>query len=384
MAEHDGQEKSEQPTPRRLEDARKRGQVPRSRELNTFTVIFAGAAALLFLGDSVVFGLQEIFVHSLQIERTSVFDPSAPLHALIEFFQAVALLLIPFFAIAIVAALLGPIAIGGVTFNSEAIAPKFSKLNPIKGLSRIFSWRGFTELVKALLKFVLIAAVGYMVYWQQREAYLGLNNEPLQVALAHAGELLSWGILALTLALLVIAAIDVPFQLWDHQRQLRMTRQEVKDEIKETEGRPEVRGRIRQLQREMARHRMMEAIPEADVVVTNPTHFAVALEYDPLKMRAPRVVAKGSDLIAVQIRGVARESDVPVLEAPLLARALYYSTELDEEIPAGLYVAVAQVLAYIFQLQAARRGEAQEPVPPTDLPVPDEFLSKHGPHRHSY
>ncbi len=192
----------------------------------------------------------------------------------------------------------------------------------------------------------------------------------LEPAIARGLSMLGWAAVILTSTLIVLALFDVPFQLWDHKRQLKMTQQEVRDELKETEGRPEVRGRIRQLQREMAQRRMMEEVPKADVIVTNPTHFAVALRYDADRMRAPIVVAKGADLVAANIRRVGREHDVPLVEAPLLARAIYFSTELEAPIPAGLYLAVAQLLAYVFQLKAYREFGGDIPQPPDELPGP--------------
>ncbi len=374
MAKDDGQERTEQPTPKKLEEARKKGQVPRSRELNTLVMMLASSGGLLLLGDQIVLGLSELMQSGLQIERTHAFDTRAMGLLLGGAIRDAIGLIIPFCLLLLIAALLGPMALGGGSVSLQAMAPKFSKLNPIKGLGRIFSLKGLTELLKALLKFVLIGSVGALLLWKKRDAFLGLGDEPLYQAIAHAGHLLGWAFLALSAALLLIAAVDVPFQLWDHSRQLRMTRQEVKDEMKDTEGRPEVKGRIRQLQREMAQRRMMHAVPEADVVVTNPTHYAVALRYDPETMRAPKVVAKGGDLIAARIRALAQDADVPLLSSPALARALFFSTELEQEVPAALYLAVAQVLAYIFQLRAARREGGEVPTPPSELPVPDEFF----------
>jgi flagellar biosynthetic protein FlhB len=274
-----------------------------------------------------------------------------------------------------VVALLVPASIGGWSFSTKSLAPNLEKLDPIKGLGRIFGWRGLMELAKALAKFLLIAAVAGALIMYMAPQLLQLGDEPLRRALAHAGGILGLSFVVLSAALIVIAAVDVPFQLWQHAKQLRMTRQEVKDEFKETEGRPEVKGRIRQLQREMAQRRMMEEVPKADVVVTNPTHFAVALKYD-RKMNAPKVVAKGVDLVAANIRGIAEQHEITMFEAPPLARALYYSTDLGQEIPAGLYVSVAQVLAYVYQLKTAHGAGETAPAPPADLPVPDEFLAR--------
>ena len=202
---------------------------------------------------------------------------------------------------------------------------------------------------------------------------LGLGYESLVAGTAHAGHLCINTFIALSASMLVIAAVDVPFQLWDHARQLRMSKQDVREESKDLEGRPEIKGRIRNMQREMARRRMMDEVPKADVVVTNPTHYAVALRYQQDKMSAPRVVAMGADLVAANIRAKAQEHGVTLLEAPPLARALFFNAELDKEIPAGLYLAVAQVLAYVYQLKAARKYGGITPQAPKDLPVPDEL-----------
>jgi flagellar biosynthetic protein FlhB len=278
-------------------------------------------------------------------------------------------LLLPFFFLVAAAALLAPMALGGWAFSFEALQPKLSKLDPVKGLKRVFSAKGLMELVKAFAKFALVAAVAMTVIWVQMGDFLQLGNESLHSALAHAGHLFATAFLYVSAALILIAMADVPFQIWDHNKQMRMTKQEVKDEMKDTEGKPEVKARLRQLQREMANARMMEQVPQADVVVTNPTHFAVALKYDQLRMRAPLVVAKGADLVAANIRRVAAENKVLLVETPPLARALYHSTEMGQEIPEGLYVAVAQVLAYVYQLKTVQKNGGKKPTrPKPDIP----------------
>ena len=228
------------------------------------------------------------------------------------------------------------------------------------------------ELIKVLAKFGLVAAISIVFLWSLVEEILGLGAESLKPALAHVATLCGWSFLSCSSVLIIVAAIDVPFQLWQHNKQLRMTKQEVKDENKETDGRPEVKGRIRALQQELSRRRMMEAVPQADVVITNPTHFAVALRYDATRMQAPVVVAKGADLVAARIRQVADKHEVTIVSAPPLARALYASTELNQEVPAGLYLAVANILSYVYQLNALQTGDAI-PAEPTDLPIPDEW-----------
>lgn len=374
MAENE-QERTEQATPKRLNEAREQGQIPRSRELNTMAVLLAGAAAILVLGEGIVLRMAESLRAGLTLEREVVFDPAAMSGAFAGALWDMLLTMAPLLAVLVVAAVLGAVAIGGLSFSSKALAPKLSKLDPIKGLARVFGWRGLMELAKALAKFVVVFGVAVLLIVKLAPELLGLGEEPLEQGLAHAASIVAWTFLALSAVLILIAGVDVPFQLWQHAKQLRMTRQEIKDEFKETEGRPEVKGRIRQLQREIAQRRMMEEVPKADVVVTNPTHFAVALKYD-RKMRAPKVVAKGVDLVAAHIRGVAEVNKVPIFEAPPLARALYWSTELGDEIPAGLYVAVAQVLAYVYQVKNAAQGGGVAPSAPQNLPVPEEYLKR--------
>jgi len=370
--ETDGQERTEKATSKRLQEARKKGQVPRSRDLNTTLLLLLSSLAFLVLGPGMLEGMIGMIRGGLEIPRARLFDPEQLLTALVHDFHYTLLLLAPFLLVTLIAALLGPLALGGWAFSAEALAFDLTKLDPVKGLGRLFSAQGLVELVKSIAKVVLVGGVATAMLWQFRNQILSMSYEPLWSAAAHGAHLIGVTLLVLSAALVVIAAIDVPFQIWNHGRQLRMTRQEVKDEFKETEGDPQIRARVRRLQREMAQRRMMEEVPKADVVVTNPTHFAVALRYDQERMGAPRVVAKGVDLVALKIRSVAQANGVPVFSAPPLARALYHRTKLEQEVPAALYVAVAQVLAYVYHLRAAREGGFEEPPPPTDLPVPDE------------
>ncbi len=369
------QEKSEQPTAKRKNKARDEGQVANSKELNTTVMLLAAAASLLVLGGGIVDQLQSILRSSFTLEREVMLDP-AMLHALLQLRISQALLvLLPLFAILTVAAIIGPVSLGAGHFARKKLAPKLKNLNPISGLKRIFSTRGLMELGKAFAKFMLVAPIALVLLWQLSGSLLSLGYQPLEQGVRHAGYILAWAFLLLSAILILIALVDVPFQIWKHQKDLRMTKQEVKDEHRNSEGKPEVKRKIRQVQFEMSQRRMMGQIPQADVVVTNPTHYAVALQYDQAGMRAPRVVAKGMNLIADEIRTRAEEAKVPLFSAPPLARALYYTTPLDQEIPAGLYVAVAHILAYIYKLRTAD-AEGYTPEPPTDLPVPDELLRR--------
>jgi flagellar biosynthetic protein FlhB len=375
MAEEnqDGQEKTEQPTPKRLQDAKKKGQVARSRELNTMAITLLGGIALVSMGSHMGSGLWELMAGNFTIPRVDIYDPMALVRRLAGAIQDGLFMLMPFFLVVIVAAIGSSVALGGIAISGEALAPKFSKLDPIKGIKKVFSLKGLMEVLKAMAKFLLIGSATALVLWLTLDEFIGLSRLDLEQAMVQMGDLIGWSFVMIAATLILVAAIDVPFQLWDHKRQMKMTRQEVREEMKETEGRPEVKGRIRALQRELAQRRMMEEVPEADVIVTNPTHFAVALKYEQSRMLAPKVVAKGADLVAANIRKVGEENHVPLVESPLLARALFFSTELGQTIPAGLYLAVAKILAYVFQMRIYDSDGGEKPEFPTELTIPEEF-----------
>lgn len=374
MAENeDGQEKTEEPTGKKLDDARKKGQVARSRELNTMAVTLAGAISLMVMSGQFESALRTVMTNNFSVKREDLYEPVAMLHHLSDALQDALLMLAPFFLILMIVAIIASVSLGGMAFSMEALAPKLDKLNPISGMKRLFSLKGLMELVKALLKFIFIAGVTAAVLWFSVQDMVSLSKMEISPALSEVGSLVGSSFIILASTLILIALMDVPFQLWEHKRQMRMTRQEVRDEMKNTEGRPEVKGRIRSLQREMAQRRMMGEVPKADVVVTNPTHYAVALKYDQDSMFAPKVVAKGKELVAANIRKIAQENDVPLIESPMLARAIYFSTELDHPIPAGLYLAVAKLLAYVFQLKIYHREGGEIPQMPGDFPVPEEY-----------
>lgn len=373
MAEDSGQDKTEDPTGKRLSESRKKGQVPRSRELNTFVTLIVSAVVFLYMGQYMLKGLLKMMKHQFELSRDVIFDPATPVIYLKLALSEGYAVIWPLMVILIIADLLTPIMMGGWNFTSEAFEPKFSKLNPLEGIKRIFGIRGLMELIKAVIKVVLIGFVAWNLFQVYFDDFMGLSRLNLQQALSRAGDIIVMSMLVLCATLLLLVMIDVPYQLWNHQRQLKMTKQEVRDEAKESEGSPEVKGKIRQMQMQAAQRRMMEAVPTADVIVTNPTHFAVALKYDPSGSGAPILVAKGVDLVAAQIRNIAMANKVTMVAAPSLARALYYSTEIDHEIPRGLFLAVAQVLAYVFQLRAALENGWGKPQPPSDVQVPDEF-----------
>ena len=373
MAENEnGQDKTEEPTAKRLADAKRKGQVARSRELNSMAMTLIGSIALVTMSSHFGAGLSQIMSDSFIIRRSDLFQPLTMLQQLEQALQDGFLLLAPLFAILVVVAIASSVALGGMTISAEALTPKLKKLNPLEGIKRMFSAKSAVELLKTLAKFLLVGSVTVLLLWSLIDEFIALHGMELEQGVDAMGSLIGWSVVLLASTLIVVAAIDVPFQLWEHKRQLKMTRQEVRDELKETDGKPEVKSRIRQLQREMAQRRMMEEVPKADVIVTNPTHFAVALRYDQTTMKAPKVVAKGTELVAANIRKVGGEAGVPIVESPLLARAIYFSTELDNTIPAGLYLAVAKLLAYVFQLKAYEVAGGEYPGDP-DIPVPDEF-----------
>lgn len=374
MAESEsGADKSEEPTEKRRRESREKGQIARSRELNTLVVMLAGAGGLLASGGSLGNSLLEIMRGSFSLPREAIMHEGAMAIWLIGSGKVALEALMPLFLALLIASILGPIGLGGWLFSAEAMAPKLSRMDPLAGLKRMFSVKALVELLKALAKFVVILLVALAVLSADRDDLLAMAHEPLETAIMHAAQVVGWSALWMACGLILIAGVDVPFQLWDNKQKLMMTKQEVRDEYKDSEGKPEVKSRIRQLQREMAERRMMQAVPEADVVITNPTHFAVALKYDPAKGSAPVLLAKGGDFTALKIREIAQEHQVMLLESPALARAVFYSTELDQEIPAGLYLAVAQVLAYVYQIRQYQAGKGKRPGPLPDLPIPPDL-----------
>jgi len=346
-----GGERTEEPSQKRLQDARERGQVPRSRELTNFATMIGGSAALAAIGGSLASHLSQMVRRGLVIDPQNLRDTDSMLRVLGETSMSALCALLPVFGALIGLALLASVVLGGWNFSPRAMAPDFKRLSPLAGLKRLFGLRGASELGKALMKCAVVGGVcAAILSWTFRDVLALAHMEP-RAAIGRGAGLVSWSFVWLCASLALVAIVDVPLQLFQFKQALRMTRQEVRDEAKESDGRPETKHRIRQMQQTLARRRMMHKVPTADVVIVNPTHFAVALKYDPKQMRAPRVLAKGVDLVAQNIRRIAEEHRVPVFESPKLARALYRSTDLNKEIPAGLYVAVAQVLSYIFRVR---------------------------------
>ncbi len=372
MSEDSDAEKTEDASPRKIEKAREEGDVPRSRELATFTVLMTAGACLWAFGGMLVGRLATSLKSGLTLDREQIFNPNILLERILNDIVSVLLACLPIAGAIMLIALISPMLIGGWLFSSKAFMPNFGKLNPIKGIGNMFSKNALVELFKAIIKTIIIGVVAWIVVSGQKEAMLGLAVEPLNESSAHVGDMIGRSFLFITGALGMIALIDGPYQLWHWKDKLKMTRQEMIQESKESDGNPQIKGKIRQMQREMARGRMMQNVPTADVIVTNPTHYAVALKYADGK-GAPRVVAKGVDDVAAKIREMGAENKVPMLEAPALARALFKHTEIDEEIPEKLYSAVAEVLAYVYQLRAYKKGEGDYPDRPTRLKVPAEM-----------
>jgi flagellar biosynthetic protein FlhB len=375
MAESEsGQDKTEDPTEKRKKDSREKGEIARSKELNTLAIMLAGSGALLVFGGMLAQDLMELMRVNFTLTREVIMDERSMATFLMNSGLTALLAIQPIMITLLLAALVGPIALGGWLFAAGSMAPKFSRMNPGAGLKRMFSMKSVVELLKALAKFLIILAVALVVLSGDVDDLLRIAHEPLEQAIIHSVVLVGWSSLWMACGLIIIAAVDVPVQLWESHKKLLMTKQEVRDEHKDQEGRPEVKQRIRQTQREMSQRRMMAAIPDADVVITNPTHYAVALKYDSEKGRAPVLLAKGSDFLALKIREIAVANNVMLLESPGLARSIYYSTELEQEIPGGLYLAVAQVLAYVYQIRQYRAGKGKRPDPlKDDLPIPPDL-----------
>ncbi|WP_370293049.1 flagellar biosynthesis protein FlhB [Thalassolituus sp.] len=374
MAEQDSsQEKTEEPTARRLEKAREEGQVPRSKELGTTLVLVAGALGLLMLGPMMSERVGKMARHSFSFERDAAFDIGMMSSYLNAAVLEGAIALAPWLLLVLIAAFAGPLGVGGWLFSTKAITPKLDRLNPLSGLKRMFSMNSLVELIKAWAKVLVVGLVAWIVLGFFFQDAMAIQNQALRPALSQAISIILWSVLFLCLSTALIAIIDVPWQIYSFTKKMRMSMQEIKDEYKETEGKPEVKSKIKQLQREVAQRRMMADVPTADVVITNPTHYSVALKYQAGSMGAPIMVAKGTDQAAMKIREIAKEHNIPQMQAPPLARALYKHSRVGDEIPEGLYVAVAQVLAYIFQMDQFAKGRGPRPERKPDMPIPRDL-----------
>ena len=370
MAEESDLEKTESASPRKIEKAREAGDIPRSRELATFSILAAATAGFWMVGHSLFIHLRQQMQDSLSFKGIPKFDAEQLIINYAKMMADLVITFAPFIGLMILTALITPLLIGGWSFTAGNLGPKFGKLNPISGLARIVSMDSLIELIKALAKVIFICLAAWYLIKSHLLEVMSLMSMPIELGGEYQIELILFSLTLLVATLAVITLIDVPYQLWSYNKKLKMTKQEVKDEAKESEGNPEIKAKIRQQQREMARRRMMAKVPSADVIITNPTHYSVALQYPENSNRAPIVVAKGVDEVAMIIREIAQENGVTLVEAPPLARALYAITDLDEEIPPTLYNAVAQILAYVFQLRMFKDSGQIEPTFPELLDLP--------------
>nr|WP_290699649.1 flagellar biosynthesis protein FlhB [Halomonas sp. UBA3074] len=380
MADNDSdQEKTEEATPRRREKAREEGQVPRSRELNTFLLLLGGVIGLWSMGNMLYDQLGMVMEQAFLFERRQAMESTPMLVNALDLGQRTLFAMTPLFLLLTVIALVAPGLLGGWLISGKSMQPKFSKLNPIKGVKRIFSTQALVELAKAIAKSVLVGGIAAVFLYYNIGKFMALMDQPIQQALANALQMAAQAAGLMVLVLLVVILIDVPFQLWDNAKKLRMSQEEIKREHKESEGDPHVKARIRQQQQAMARGRMMSKVPQADVIITNPTHYAIALVYQEGSMGAPRLVAKGAGAVAARIREIGAEAGVPRLEAAPLARALYHHVDLDAEVPAELYTAVAEVMAWAYRLKQVAQQGGEMPPTPDNLPVPPDMESpRHG------
>jgi flagellar biosynthetic protein FlhB len=373
VAEESDLEKTEDPSPTRLEKAREEGDIPRSRELATCAVLLAAAGGFAAFGDGLGTSMMRMLSDSLSFSREMAFIDVLPLESMQVDISKLLLSFLPLMAVLIIVAVASPILIGGWSLTLKSIAPNLTRFNPLTGLGNMFSVNALVELLKAVGKTLLVGTVSFLVIWNMFPTLLTLSSLTVERGITSTHHYLLLAFIWAVGSLGLIALIDVPYQLFSYKKKLRMTKEELKQEAKEANGNPEIKARLRQQQREMARRRMMSAIPAADVVITNPTHYAVAIQYTEGNMGAPKVVAKGLDEVAFKIRDIAKQYKVLVIEAPKLARALYANADVSDEIPQQLYSAVAEVLAYVFQVRQFTASSGPYPKEPSDIFVPDEL-----------
>ncbi len=378
MAEADAQNRNLPASQRKLDKARVDGQVPRSRDLGHFAALGAAALALAGLLPTASAWLQQTLANSLRLRSGAATDPTVMAQRLSEWAQVLLWVALPVGALMTVVALAASLGLGGWNWTMKPLMPNFGKLNPLTGLPRMLSQAQLVDALKASALALVLGIIGALYLRSHADGFVSLLALPLPAALGQAGQTVLGGVVLLVIALALCAAIDAPLQRYWHAKRLKMSSQEARQEHKEMEGNPEVKSRIKTRMREMINRRMLAAVPKADLVVMNPTHYAVALKYEETRMRAPTVVAKGADLMALRIRDAARGASVPVLESPMLARALYAHAQIDREVPAALFAAVAQVLAYVYQLRASLAGQGVAPGALPALDIPAELDPHHG------
>jgi len=373
-AEDDSFEKSEEPTSKKLEDARKKGQIARSKELSTTLVLVSSALGIFVMGRFIADAMYGIYTRSFTLSRDETYDIQHMFQVLDMSVSESAAPLIMFMIIAMVGGIYGSIALGGYNFTWSSTAPKANRISPAQGFKRMFGMEAIVELLKGIGKVIVVGFMAYLALIIFKDEALHLDFELYPLNLFHALDMIEWAFLILCCGMIPIAIVDVPYQMFKHNKQMKMTMQEVKDERKNAEGDPMTKSRVRRIQYQASANRMMQEVPNADVIVTNPTHFSVAIQYDQNGNRAPVVLAKGLDELAMHIRKIAKAHDVPIVESPALARAIYWATEVNQEVPQKLFMAVAQILAYVYQLKAYKKGKAKRPKPPKkDMPIPPEL-----------
>lgn len=377
MAEESDLERTEEASPTRIEKAREEGDIPRSRELATCAMLFTAGLILWSLGSQFNQALKDMLIGGLSFNREMAFSNTLPLTRMTELIRDILIAFAPIGLILIIVAIGSPILVGGWNFSSKLLMPNFSRLNPLKGITNMVSKNSLVELVKAIAKATLVGIVSYMVIDHYLPSLLNLALIPLDAGINSTAKLMIQAFLFIVGSLVLVAALDVPYQLFHYASKMKMSKEELKQESKENNGNPEIKARVRQQQREMARRRMMSQIPKADVIITNPTHYAVAIQYNENSMRAPKLIAKGSDAVALRIREIGKENKVMLLESPKLARAIYAHTEIEQEIPEALYLAVAEILAFVFQVRNHSVRDGAYPVQPNNIEVPDSLDPHH-------
>ncbi len=366
-------ERTEQATQKRLKDAREKGQVPRSRELTTASLLIFSGLGFIWTGPEITKAFVDIARRSFSFQRSDITSTTWMLAALNSSLFEVFLTLTLFFFLVYLAAGVSPVAIGGWSFSTSSMNFKGSRLSPAKGFKRMLGANAVIEVVKSIGKFGVVGLVAWFTLSSIFDELLSLGTESIEQALPHGLGLISFAFIGISASLLIIAAIDIPFQLWKNAKELKMTKQELKDEFKDTEGKPELKSKIRQQQRDISQQRMMSEVPDADVIITNPEHYSVALKYEDFGEKAPVVVAKGADRIALKIREIALAHHVTIVAAPPLARSIFHTTKLNQEIPSGLFLAVAQVLAFVYRLNTYRKEGGDKPDLDDELPIPEDM-----------
>jgi len=377
VAEESDLERTEEASPTRIEKAREEGDIPRSRELATCAMLFTAGLILWSLGSQFNQALKDMLIGGLSFNREMAFSNTLPLTRMTDLIRDILIAFAPIGLILIIVAIGSPILVGGWNFSSKLLMPNFNRLNPLKGITNMVSKNSLVELIKAIAKATLVGIVSYMVIDHYLPSLLNLALIPLDAGINSTAKLMIQAFLFIVGSLVLVAALDVPYQLFHYASKMKMSKEELKQESKENNGNPEIKARVRQQQREMARRRMMSQIPKADVIITNPTHYAVAIQYNESNMRAPKLVAKGSDAVALRIREIGKENKVMLLESPKLARAIYAHTEIEQEIPEALYLAVAEILAFVFQVRNHSVRDGAYPEQPNNIEVPDSLDPHH-------